>query len=234
MASPRDYWVLGIAAAVRDRAARLVARFALHHDPAPPRGDSAPQPRRASCPNPSPNAAKTTALLRMGPPVADADALPLPLIARYLDRYGIRADKIRVTSRDNASDASKRGDLDRRHGVGGRQPGGAAGAIPADPAAQRPRWPPAGWPTTSVRSDGKPAASRPTTSRGCWRPTRAKLAGSPRSASDYVAAYRVRVDDGLPETLEAIRTHPARETCTALEIAGGWEPTPPSRPRVRF
>ena len=34
--------------------------------------------------------------------------LPLALITRYLDRYGIRADKIRITSRDNASDASRR------------------------------------------------------------------------------------------------------------------------------
>src|SRR6185312_5565792 len=41
--------------------------------------------------------------------------------------------------------------------------------------------------------------------------------------SDYLAAYRVSVDDGLPETLEAIRSHPARETWTAFEIAG--EPT---------
>ena len=31
--------------------------------------------------------------------------LPLPLIAGYLDRYGIRADKVRITSRDNASGA---------------------------------------------------------------------------------------------------------------------------------
>jgi len=34
-------------------------------------------------------------------------------------------------------------------------------------------------------------------------------------------AYQVIVDETLPETLEAIRSYPARETCTALEIADG-------------
>src|SRR4029077_20582061 len=51
---------------------------------------------------------RATALLRIGPPVGDADVLPLQVIARYLDRYGIRADKIRITSRDNESDALRR------------------------------------------------------------------------------------------------------------------------------
>jgi type VII secretion protein EccE len=37
----------------------------------------------------------TTVLLRVEP-----DGLPLPLIAGYLDRYGVRCDKIRITSRD--------------------------------------------------------------------------------------------------------------------------------------
>lgn len=41
-----------------------------------------------------------------------------------------------------------------------------------------------------------------------------------RGASDYIAAYQIRVDEALPETLDAIRSHSARETCTALEIAG--------------
>jgi type VII secretion protein EccE len=41
-----------------------------------------------------------------------------------------------------------------------------------------------------------------------------------RGASDYIAAYQIRADDALPETLDVIRAYPARETCTALEIAG--------------
>lgn len=46
--------------------------------------------------------ARTTAVLRVLPDrdVELSPELPLPLIAEYLDRYGIRCDAIRVTSRD--------------------------------------------------------------------------------------------------------------------------------------
>src|SRR5262249_11040072 len=103
--STRSYWLLGIAAVVlvglfgwwggSHFTTLLGRRLAM----AGRRGKPAPQPGSAT---------ETTALLRIGAPVDDSDVLPLPLIARYLDRYGIRADKIRITSRDNASDASRR------------------------------------------------------------------------------------------------------------------------------
>ncbi len=48
-----------------------------------------------------------------------------------------------------------------------------------------------------------------------------------RGTADYIAAYRIRVDESLPGTLDAIRAHPARETYTALEIAGD-----PAQPTV--
>ncbi len=51
---------------------------------------------------------RTTALLRVTPPVSSPDALPLRLIASYADRYGLRADAIRVTSRDTTSDTGAR------------------------------------------------------------------------------------------------------------------------------
>jgi type VII secretion protein EccE len=44
-----------------------------------------------------------------------------------------------------------------------------------------------------------------------------------QGGSDYLAAYRVSVDGALPDTLHAIRSQPARQTWTALEVAG--EPT---------
>jgi type VII secretion protein EccE len=46
--------------------------------------------------------ARTTAVLRVLHDRDDASApdLPLPLLAEYLDRYGIRCDTVRVTSRD--------------------------------------------------------------------------------------------------------------------------------------
>jgi type VII secretion protein EccE len=41
-----------------------------------------------------------------------------------------------------------------------------------------------------------------------------------RDGSGYVTAYRVAVDNGLPETLAAIWALPSPETWTALEITG--------------
>ncbi len=220
--SPRDYWVLGIAAAV---VIMLLGWWrGLHFTTILRRRvaliSRASNKKSASVPE-SGSATKTTALLRLGPPVGDSDVLPLPLIARYLDRYGIRADKIRITNRDNASDASKRetwiaitvSAADNLAALQARSP-----RIPlhetAQVAARRlaDHLREIGWEASSVAPDDVPRLLAPN-ARETWR-------GVQRSASDYVAAYRVRVDDGLPETLEAIRTHPARETCTALEIAG--------------
>ncbi|EUA16092.1 type VII secretion protein EccE [Mycobacterium xenopi 4042] len=47
---------------------------------------------------------RATAVLHVRPSPEAVDVLPLPLIARYLDRYGIRADALRITSRDTGSD----------------------------------------------------------------------------------------------------------------------------------
>ena len=100
----RDYWLLGIAAVV------VVVLFGwwgrLHFTTI--LGRRLAMAGRRGTPIPPAGAATTTALLRIGPPVDEHDVLPLPVIATYLDRYGIRADKIRITSRDNASDASRR------------------------------------------------------------------------------------------------------------------------------
>jgi type VII secretion protein EccE len=41
-----------------------------------------------------------------------------------------------------------------------------------------------------------------------------------RDASGYLAAYRVAVDDRLPDTLAEVRALPSPETWTALEITG--------------
>lgn len=52
-----------------------------------------------------PTDALTTVVLRVLPERDDelSPELPLPLLAEYLDRYGIRCDAIRVTSRDTAA-----------------------------------------------------------------------------------------------------------------------------------
>ncbi|EUA53603.1 type VII secretion protein EccE [Mycobacterium intracellulare 1956] len=147
--------------------------------------------------------------------------LPLPLIAGYLDRYGIRADKIRITSRDNASDASRREtwigltvsapeNLAALRARSPRIPLQETAQVAARRLADHLRE--IGWEATAVAPDDVPRllTSNP---RERWR-------GVQRGASDYIAAYQIRVDEALPETLDAIRSHAARETCTALEIAG--------------
>jgi type VII secretion protein EccE len=95
----REQWVLGIAVAV------VILLFGwwggLHFTTILRRRLA--MLRRPSHETASP--ALATALLRLGPPTGDQGVLPLPLIAGYLDFYGIRADKIRITSRTNASDA---------------------------------------------------------------------------------------------------------------------------------
>jgi type VII secretion protein EccE len=166
-------------------------------------------------------ATKTTALLRIGPPVGDSDLLPLPLITRYLDRYGIRADKIRITSRDNASDASRRetwigltvsaaDNLAALQARSSRIPLHETARVAARRLADHLRE--IGWEASIVGPDEVP--------RLLTRDARETWLGVQRGVSDYVAAYQVRVADGLPATLDAIRSHPARETCTVLEIAG--------------
>lgn len=215
--TPRDYWLLGIAAAVvivlfgwwggLHFTTILRRRLAMIG-----RGNAVPA---------STSDTAATALIRLGAPEDDSDVLPLTLIASYLDRYGVRADKIRITSRDNASDLSRRqtwigltvsapDNLAALQARSPRIPLHETAQVAARRLADHLRE--IGWEATTVSADDVPRllTSNP---RERWRAVQ-------RGASDYLAAYRVRVDDALPETLEAIRSYSARETCTALEIAG--------------
>ncbi|WP_197499184.1 MULTISPECIES: type VII secretion protein EccE [unclassified Mycobacterium] len=215
--SPRDYWLLGMAAAVvvvlfgswRGLYFTTLARRRLAIIG---RGETAAE---------SDSATATTALLRIGVPGGDADVLPLPLIAGYLDRYGIRAHKIRITNRDNASDPSRREtwigltisateNLAALRARSARIPLHETAQVAARRLADHLRE--LGWDVTIVAPDDVPRllTSNP---RESW-------SGVQRGASDYLAAYQIPVGEGLAATLEAIREHPARETCTALEFAG--------------
>lgn len=215
--SARDYWLLGTAAVV------VIALFGAwgglyfttivrRRLAIVGRGNAVPAGR---------SGAATTALVRVGPPEGDSEMLPLPLIASYLDRYGIRADKIRITSRDNGSDASRRetwigltvaapDNLPALQARSPQIPLHQAAAVAARRLADHLRE--IGWEATTVAAEDAPRllTSNP---RERWR-------GVQRGASDYLAAYQVRVDDALPQTLADIRSYSARETCTALEIAG--------------
>ena len=216
--STRDYWLLGAAAVV------VIVLFGwwrgLYFTTILSRRLAIIGRRGGFVPESGP-ATKTTALLRIGPPVGDSDVLPLPVIARYLDRYGIRADKVRITSRDNESDASRREtwigltvsaaeNLTALQARSARIPLQETAEVAVRRLADHLRE--LGWEASMVGSDDVPRLLTPNV-RETWR-------GVQRDASDYIAAYQVSVDGGLPETLDAIRSYRARETCTALEIAG--------------
>ena len=90
--------------------------------------------------------------------------------------------------------------MDRAHDLGRRQPGGAAGALRANPVARdRRRWRRAGWPTTCGRSDGKPTTVAPDDVPRLLARQRPRDDGRgvQRGASDYIAAYQIRVDDAV-------------------------------------
>jgi type VII secretion protein EccE len=155
----------------------------------------------------------TTVVLRVNP--SEQDALPLPLIAGYLDRYGIRCDKVRITSHDSKDEritwiGLTLGAADNLAALRARSPqlplretAEIAGRRLADHLRET------GWDVTIVDTAKAPA---PAVGRETWR--------GMRDESEYVAAYRVAVDDRLAETLAAIRAQPSSPTWTALEITG--------------
>lgn len=216
--SPRDYWLIGIAVAV------LIVLFScwrgLYLTTILRRRLAIMTRGNEFIPEPTSDTS-TTALLRIGASDGGSDVLPLPLIAQYLDRYGIRADKIRITSRDNASDASRRetwigltiSATDNLAALQARSAG-----IPLHETAQvavrrlADHLREIGWEATTVAPDDIP---RLLTSNA-----REKWHGVQRGVSDYLAAYQIHVDEALAQTLDEIRSHPALEICTALEIAG--------------
>lgn len=166
----------------------------------------------------------TTALLRIvNPPEGEPDLLPLPLIARYLDRYGIRAAAVRVTSRESGGDngvpqrdtwigltLSAADNLAALRARSSNIPLHKTAEVAVRRLADHLRE--IGWAATPVEPDDVPTLfARP--ARETWR-------GVKEASGDYVAAYRVKADETLLDTLAVIRSYPARETWTALEISG--------------
>ena len=172
------------------------------------------------------NEVQTTELLRVSPPAAEPDALPLPLIARYLDCYGIRARAVRVTSRDTVAGNGTRqrqtwigltvSAADNLAALQARSP-----LIPLQKAAEvavrrlADELRENGWTAISADPGAVPRVFAPS-ARETWR-------GVWEGNAGYVAAYQVGADAELPGTLEAIRSHAARETWTALEFAGAHD-----------
>ncbi len=166
---------------------------------------------------------RTTALLRVTPPQADADVLPLPLIAGYAERYGLHADVIRVTSRDSTSDAGARqretwigltlsaaGNLAALQARSPQIPLHETAEVAARRLADHLRE--SGWTAALVAPDDVPTPY-PRAARETWT-------GMHHGSNDYFAAYGVKVDTALPKTLAAIWSYPVREVWTAAEVSG--------------
>lgn len=155
----------------------------------------------------------TTVLLRVDS--SEPVVLPLRLIAGYLDRYGIRCDKVRITSRDTAGSRTTWigltvGAADNLAALRARSP-----RIPlrdtAEIAARRlaDHLRETGWSASIVDTAVPPTDS---SAKETWRGL--------HDESGYVAAYRVTVDARLTDTLAELWAHSSPETWTALEITG--------------
>lgn len=218
----RERWVLGIGVVV---AAALLAqwrglplttilrrRATLNR---PKHGE-----RRARRPVADP---RVTALLSVAAPQEDPDLLPLPLIARYLDRYGLRADTIRVTSRDIGDPAGVRerttwigltfSAVDNLAALQARSleiPLHQTAVVVARRLADHLRE--SGWAANAVEPDDIPRLDV-ADSRETWH-------GIAQDGGDYLAAYRLAPGQDLPELVAKVWSYPATETWTAVEIAG--------------
>ena len=159
------------------------------------------------------SSADTTVLLRIDP--SGPGALPLRLIAGYLDRYGVRCDKVRITSRDTGGDRTTWIGLtlratDNLAALQARSPriplrdtAEVAGRRLADHLRET------GWNVAIVDTAVPPTESA---AKETWRGL--------HDGSGYVGAYRLAVNDRLPETLTEVWALPSPETWTALEITG--------------
>jgi type VII secretion protein EccE len=220
--SARELWVLGVAVVV---AIALLAWWRGRHVTAILRSRLAMARRnRGGRPmSVSRTDARMTVLVRVEATAAVADELPLPLIAGYLDRYGVRVDAVRVTSHDSAPEA---GTPQRQTWIGLTLSAAAnlaalrarSARIPlqqtAEVAARRlvDHLRETGWTATMAEPEDIAAVLEPSAPE-TW-------SGVRQGGTDYVAAYRVSIDAELSDTLAEIWSNPAWETWTALEIAG--------------
>lgn len=159
-----------------------------------------------------------TVVLRVDP----ADPAQLPAVVSYLDRYGIRCDKVRVTHRDAGGSrrswisltVAARDNLDALRARSSRIPlrdtTEIVGRRLADLLREQ------GWTVTIVDGVDSPL---PDPGKETWRGV--------KDESGYVAAYRVKVSDKLEAALAGIGALPAQETWTALEFTGS-----PSQPQL--
>ncbi|BCI51165.1 ESX-3 secretion system protein EccE3 [Mycolicibacterium litorale] len=153
---------------------------------------------------------------------AASSELPLPLLAGYVDRYGVRAHKVRVVSRDAAGErttwialtVAAKDNLAALQARSTRLPLRETTEIAARRLTDHLRE--VGWTVTPVDDAESPV---PRAARETWRGLRGE--------DGYVAAYRVAVDERLADTLDAVAAYPSAETWTAVDLVGS-----PRRPKA--
>lgn len=160
--------------------------------------------------------ARTTAVLRVLP---DGDAeLPVLLIAGYLDRYGLRCESVRITSRDTISDRdtwigltmSAADNLAALRARSAQIPLRETAEVVLRRLADHLRE--NGCPVTTSEVDiydvlGPQAKER-------WRAVEDGTSG-------FIAAYDVTVDQTLPDTLTQLWAQQATEVWTTVQISQG-------------
>lgn len=210
--TPTDWWVFGVAVAVvllafawwgglflTTMGGRRLAVWRRNHGKSGSRSSN-----------------EVTVLLHVEAP--DGAALPLPVLAGYVERFGIRASKVRATSVDAGGARTTwvsmtLGATDNLAALRARSPeiplhdtAETVGRRLADQLRE------AGLNAAIVE-----AARGPLVARGqeTWRAVRDD--GDP---AGYVAAYRIPVDERLGDRLAEVWSLSARETWTALELSG--------------
>lgn len=161
--------------------------------------------------------ATATAVLRINSAIASS--FPLPLLVDYLDRYGIRADAIRITNRISASGVSQTwigitisaaANLVALTARSADLPLNETTQVAARRLADHLRE--LGWEAALAGDDDLPELLT-SVGRESWTAVE-------RDDTDYCAAYRIDIADAQ-SALQAARSLPAVETWTALELSPG-------------
>ncbi|MGK2868201.1 MAG: type VII secretion protein EccE [Mycobacterium sp.] len=156
-----------------------------------------------------------TVLLRIEDPAADE--LPVALIAGYADRYGLRCDKVRITSRDlagarqswitltlNATD-----NLPALQARSAQIPLGETAEVLGRRLAEHLRE--TGW-TVTVVADGARTVPIAAEAKETWRAI--------SDEAGFLTAYRLPAGS-LSEALAAVWAYPSEEVWTAVEFGPG-------------
>ncbi|MBJ7463013.1 MAG: type VII secretion protein EccE [Mycolicibacterium sp.] len=161
----------------------------------------------------SEDAGTATVLLRLDEPASDE--LPVALIAGYTDRYGLRCDKVRITSRDRAAERRTWITLTLDAGQNLSALQARSARIPlqdtADVVGRRlaDHLRENGWTVSVLEVAPRPVSGE---AKETWRAI--------TDGTGFLTAYRMPVAS-LPEALAAVWAHPSEEIWTAVEFGPG-------------